>query len=209
MPSVDTLLPFAGISLLLALTPGPDNLFVLVQSARYGVRSGLATVLGLCTGLMAHTALVAAGLGAVLTASLTAFTILKALGAAYLAFLAWQAFRAPVGVTETSKLELHSVWQSYAKGVAMNLSNPKVIVFFLAFLPQFVTAERGQVTLQIAVLGLVFAVAALAVFAGIAWTAGAVGQTFMRSTSLQRCLNWFAGTVFLALAVKLAVTSRR
>ena len=93
MPTLDTLLAFFGVSLLLGITPGPDNLFVLVQSAQRGWRAGMAVVVGLCAGLVVHTAAVALGLAALFAASATAFTVLKYLGAAYLAWLAWQSLR--------------------------------------------------------------------------------------------------------------------
>ena len=96
MPSIETLVAFFGVSVLLALTPGPDNLFVLLQSAQRGWRAGMCVVLGLCLGLIGHTAAVALGLAAVFAASTLAFTVLKLLGAAYLAWLAWGALRAPV-----------------------------------------------------------------------------------------------------------------
>ena len=102
MPSLETLITFFGVSLLLGLTPGPDNLFVLVQSAQRGWRAGMAVVLGLCVGLVVHTAAVALGLAAVFAASAVAFTLLKWCGAAYLAYLAWGALRAPAAVAPRS-----------------------------------------------------------------------------------------------------------
>lgn len=96
MPSADTLIAFLGVSILLGLTPGPDNIFVLLQSAQRGWRAGMAVVVGLCCGLVVHTGAVALGLAAVFAASAVAFTVLKLLGAAYLAYLAWQALRAPL-----------------------------------------------------------------------------------------------------------------
>ena len=102
MPSLHTLSTFFGVAVLLALTPGPDNLFVLLQSAQRGWRAGMAVVLGLCMGLVVHTAAVALGLAALFAASPTAFTVLKFCGAAYLAWLAWQALRAPAGAAQDS-----------------------------------------------------------------------------------------------------------
>ncbi|MCA3183805.1 MULTISPECIES: LysE family translocator [unclassified Cupriavidus] len=208
MPPLETLLPFLGIAVLLSLAPGPDNIFVLLQSAMHGTRAGLTVVLGLCTGLLVHTAVVAVGLAALLAASAVAFTVLKIAGALYLVYLAWQAFRAPVGDIGKGDAAARPVKNMYLRGVVMNLTNPKVVIFFLAFLPQFVNAKQGHVALQIMVLGFTFIVATLLVFGSIAWFSGLFGRVLMRSARVQRAVNWFAGTVFLALAGKLALSQR-
>lgn len=205
------LLSFFGLSLLLGLTPGPDNLFVLMQSATQGRRAGLLVTLGLCTGLLGHTAAVALGLAALLAASPAAFGALKLAGAAYLLYLAWGAWHAPAAVQAedgAAQATRTSGWRLYGRGVVMNLSNPKVGIFFLAFLPQFVQTGAGPVALQVAWLGTVFMVATLLVFGGFAWFAGLVGGFFRRSARAQRVLNWLAGTVFVALAAKLVLASR-
>ncbi|RFU46491.1 LysE family translocator [Paraburkholderia sp. DHOC27] len=203
MLPVSTLLPFFGVSLVLGLAPGPDNVFVLLQSAMRGPRAGMVIVLGLCTGLLVHTFVVAVGLGALLVASKLAFTVLKSVGAVYLVYLAWQAWRAPVGI-KAEGVERIETGHLYRRGVIMNLSNPKVVIFFLAFLPQFVIADRGHVALQITTLGLVFIVASLIVFSLIAYFSGTGGKVLLRSERTQRALNRFASIVFVGLAAKLA-----
>ncbi|WP_454766876.1 LysE family translocator [Cupriavidus campinensis] len=208
MPSFDTLLAFLGIAILLGLAPGPDNLFVLLQSAMHGTRAGLTVVLGLCTGLLVHTAVVAVGLAALLAASAVAFTMLKIAGALYLVWLAWQAFRAPVGALPSQRPEARPASHMYWRGVVMNLTNPKVVIFFLAFLPQFVVTGRGHVAMQLMVFGFVFILATLLVFGAIAWFSGVFGRALMRSARVQRAVNWFAATVFLALAGRLALSQR-
>jgi threonine/homoserine/homoserine lactone efflux protein len=208
MPSLETLLAFFGVSVILALTPGPDNVFVLLQSAMRGRSAGLRVVLGLCTGLVVHTAAVALGLATLFAASVPAFTALKWLGAAYLAWLAWQAFRAPVGPAGTSGAEPIRARRMYWRGVVMNLSNPKVLVFFLAFLPQFADPGRGSLVLQILCLGAVFIAATLLVFGAIAWFSGSFGAVLQRSARARRALNWLAGVVFLGLALRLATAQR-
>jgi threonine/homoserine/homoserine lactone efflux protein len=205
MLPLSTLLPFFGISLLLGLTPGPDNLFVLLQSATRGPRAGMVIVFGLCTGLLVHTMVVAVGLGALLVASRVAFLVLKSVGAAYLLYLAWQAWRAPVGIKH-DKVEEVGTSHLYRRGLFMNLSNPKVVIFFLAFLPQFVVGGRGHIPLQIGVLGMSFIAASLVVFSLIAFFSGMGGKLLLRSTRTQRVLNRFSGLVFVALAAKLAST---
>ncbi len=218
MPSTDTLLAFFGVSILLGLTPGPDNLFVLLQSAQRGWRAGMAVVVGLCMGLVVHTAAVALGLAAVFAASAMAFTVLKLLGAAYLAWLAWQALRAPApsgdvgdegaAAAASASAAAPSLWRMVGRGVVMNLSNPKVLVFFLAFLPQFADSALGPMGGQLMVLGLVFIVAALLVFGAIACFSGVFGALLLRSPRAQQWLNRIAGIVFLGLAVRLATAQR-
>jgi threonine/homoserine/homoserine lactone efflux protein len=204
MPTLDTTLAFFGLSILLSLSPGPDNVFVLMQSATHGRKAGLLVTLGLCTGLIGHTAAVALGLAALLAASATAFTLLKLAGAAYLLYLAWGAFRAPVGPMAAGTAVALNPWRMFGRGVVMNLSNPKVAIFFLAFLPQFVRPEAGSVALQVAWLGGLFMLAALLVFGGLACFASWVGAWFQGSLRAQRALNWSAGTIFVGLAARLA-----
>ena len=204
MLSLDTALTFFGISILLGLSPGPDNVFVLMQSATNGRKTGLLVTLGLCTGLLGHTAAVALGLAAILAASATAFTVLKLAGAAYLIYLAWGAVRAPVGPLSAGLSENLNPWRMFGRGVVMNLTNPKVGIFFLAFLPQFVRPDAGPVALQVASLGGLFILAALLVFGGLAWFASLVGVWFQNSMRAQRALNLSAAVIFIGLAARLA-----
>lgn len=208
MLTLQVALSFFGIAVLLALAPGPDNVFVMMQAAMWGRRAGLYVVLGLCTGLVGHTAAVAIGLAALVAASPTAFTALKLLGAAYLVYLAWGAFRAPVGADKAARPAQLSRGALFRRGVVMNLTNPKVSLFFLAFLPQFTSAERGSVALQTISLGALFIAATLLVFGAIAFFSGAFGQLFQRSPNAQRALNWIAGAVFIGLALRLAFASQ-
>lgn len=205
MPPIDTTLAFFAASVVLALAPGPDNVFVLLHAARHGRRAGLLAVLGLCSGLLVHTAAVALGLAAVLAASSRAFTALTALGAAYLLWLARQSWRSPVGTLDGPATPALSDAQTFRRGVLMNVSNPKVAIFFLAFLPQFTTLTHGQMVLQIFFLGSLFMLAAMLVFGAIACSAAAVAQPFLRSARVQRFLNLFASAVFVALALRLAL----
>ena len=214
MLSLDTTLTFFVASVMLALVPGPDNVFVLLHSAAHGWRSGLLVVLGLCTGLLFHTAAVALGLVALMASSSFAFTALTLLGAVYLLWLAWQSWNAPVHSSDaTSSLDnpmpdsILSTRQTYSRGVLMNITNPKVAIFFLAFLPQFVVANQGAVGLQILLLGGVFMVATLFTFGAIAFFAGRFGQAFQSSAIAQRSLNRLASLVFCALALRLLVTN--
>ncbi|MFA7436624.1 LysE family translocator [Castellaniella sp.] len=217
MPGIETLAGFFGAALLLALSPGPDNLFVLVVSAQKGWQAGLAVVVGLCLGLVAQTAAVALGLAALFLASAAAFMGLKVAGAVYLAYLAWGAFRAAARAGDVALSAGHSdaapgngfhPARMVGRGIVMNITNPKVLVFFLAFLPQFVDPSRGEVALQIVLFGSVFIVATLLVFGGIACFSGKVGDTIRRSAGVQRWLNRIAGAVFLGLALNLLFMRR-
>lgn len=206
MIPIDSLLTFSIAALLLSLAPGPDNVFVLTQSALYGRVSGVLVTLGLCTGLLVHTAAVALGIAVVFQTSAVAFTALKLVGAGYLLYLAWLALRAAPtalsGVSSTSR----SFGALYRRGIYMNVTNPKVSIFFLAFLPQFASPERGSIALQMMILGALFICVTLLVFGSIALLAGTLGAQLSRSNTAQLYLNRVAGLVFAALAIKLLTT---
>lgn len=204
----DTALPFFAASVVLALAPGPDNVFVLLHSAAHGRRAGLVVVLGLCSGLLFHTAAVALGLAAVFAASATAFLVLKLVGAAYLVWLAWQSWRAPVGAESASATPALSAGTAFRRGVLMNVTNPKVAIFFMAFLPQFANPAQGSMVGQIMQLGALFMLAALITFSTIAFFAATVGQKLLRSPRAQHWLNRTASVVFIGLAMRLAMTPK-
>jgi len=202
------LLMFFTTSILLALSPGPDNLFVMTQAAQQGRKAGLLVTLGLCTGLLFHTAAVTFGLAALFKASAFAFNILKFTGAAYLLYLAWQAFRAGTisGTLETG-VRINSS-ALYRRGIIMNITNPKVSIFFLAFLPQFADPAKGSLSTQLLLLGGVFIVATIIVFGIISILAGVFGERFRESAFAQKVLNRAAGGIFAGLALKLALAQR-
>jgi len=208
MIPIETLATFFAASLLLALAPGPDNIFVLTQSAVYGRKAGLTVTLGLCTGLIVHTTAVAFGVAIIFQASAIAFTGLKLFGAAYLVYLAWQAFRASAATIQNERSNGLSSGKLYRRGIIMNVTNPKVSIFFLAFLPQFADPSRGPLTLQMVLLGSVFILATILVFGGVALLAGTLGQWFNRSPKVQQLMNRIAGLVFVTLALKLATVER-
>jgi len=208
MFSIETLLTFFTASVLLALAPGPDNIFVLTQSSLYGRRAGLAVTGGLCTGLIGHSTAVALGVAVIFQRSAAAFSALKFIGAAYLVYLAWQAFRASAARIDTEGRGEANLPKLYGRGIIMNLTNPKVSIFFLAFLPQFADPTRGPIWLQILLLGGVFILSTILVFGGIALLAGTLGQWLQRSDRVQGIMNKVAGTVFVGLALKLATTTR-
>jgi len=208
MLDAQVMLVFFAASLMLGLAPGPDNLFVLTQSAMQGRTAGLFVTAGLCTGLLVHTTAVAVGVAALIQSSMFAFTVLKAIGAAYLLYLAWQAFRASSKALEAEEQKVLRPGRLYLRGIIMNVTNPKVSIFFLAFLPQFVDPARGPVVAQIAQLGVLFILATILVFGSVSILAGTFGQWLSRSAAARRVLNWAAGFIFLGLALRLAAAER-
>ena len=208
MISIETLATFFTASILLAFAPGPDNIFVLTQSALRGKGAGLIVMLGLCTGLVVHSTAVALGVAVIFQTSALAFSLLKFMGAGYLAYLAWHAFRASATKIESKTNGHVSRRKLYCRGIIMNITNPKVSIFFLAFLPQFADPSRGPVWAQIMMLGALFILATILVFGSIALLAGTLGQVLNRSDRVQNVLNKVAGVIFLGLALKLAVAER-
>lgn len=202
------LLLFFLAALVLGIAPGPDNLFVLAQSLQHGKRAGLCVTAGLCTGLLGHTAAVAGGLAAVFRTSELAFTLVKGVGAAYLLWLAWQAWRSAGSGPQATSLPAAAAGQLYRRGILMNLTNPKVSLFFLAFLPQFVDVSRGGVVGQMLLLGFLFILATVLVFGAISLLAGTCGARLQRSERLRTLLPRGAALVLAGLALRLACSNR-
>ena len=208
MIPIETLMAFFLASVLLALSPGPDNIFVLTQSALSGKLAGLAVTIGLCTGLIVHTLAVSLGVAVIFQTSAMAFTALKIFGAAYLLYLAWQAFRAAATQITPGQTSGRDYLKLYRRGIVMNITNPKASVFFLAFLPQFADPARGSLTLQLLCFGGIFIVATVLIFGAVAILAGSIRQWLFRSDKTQLVLNRIAGTIFVALALNLVIMKR-
>jgi len=151
---------------------------------------------------------VALGVAVIFQTSAVAFSALKFIGAGYLAYLAWQAFRTSTKRIQSKPDGELNRWKLYCRGIIMNITNPKVSIFFLAFLPQFADPSRGPISLQLLLLGGLFILSTILVFGSIALLAGTLGQWLNRSDRAQKILNRVAGTVFLGLALKLATTER-
>jgi threonine/homoserine/homoserine lactone efflux protein len=169
-----------------------------------GRRSGLIVTAGLCTGLVVHILRVAFGVAAIFKTSAIAFAALRIVGATYLLYLAWQAFRAGDPLSATDGEGRISAKALYARGILMNLTNPKVAIFFLAFLPQFADPSRGPISIQIIMLGVVFMATACVIFSGIAWAASRIGEWLSKSKRGRVGINRLAGMVFVLLALRLA-----
>jgi len=199
----DQLILFFGTSLLLGLVPGPDNLFVLSQSLVFGSRAGLLVMLGLCTGLIFHTTLVAAGLAALIAASEQLLILIKMLGAGYLLYLALLSWK-DSGRQKSAKTHRQlSSGQLYRRGIIMNATNPKVALFFLAFLPQFIHVSYGAVSTQVMLLGVIFILSTILVFGGIALLAGRYSERLNKSSHRRVILNRSVSVIFVFLAANL------
>ena len=209
MLPLETLIAFFTTSVLLAIIPGPDNIFVLTQSIFQGKKSGLIIMLGLCTGLIFHTLAVILGVAVIFQTSIFAFTILKIIGAMYLLYLAWQIFKAGKQKIDTKNNNANIDYKKlYYRGIIMNITNPKVSIFFLAFLPQFTNPNLGSIPLQMLLLGILFLIAALLVFSLIALYSAKLGKIINKSDKSQKILNKLVSLVFVALAIKLISTKQ-
>lgn len=182
----------------LVAVPGPNHLYITTRSVGEGRRAGIASALGVETGTLVHIAAAAGGLSAVVAASATAFGFLRYAGAAYLAYLAYRVLRSrhDPGEPDLEPRPLHRV---YLDGVLVNVLNPKVVLFFLAFLPQFVDQDAGAVPLQIAVMGLVTALLGLAGDIVYAVAAGSIGAWLRARPAFQRRQRYATGLIYLAL----------
>ena len=199
--SIETIITFITASIVLSLVPGPDNLFVMSNSALKGWRIGLYTTLGLCTGLIGHTILVAIGVSVIFQTSAIAFNGLKIVGAFYLVYLAWLSIQnKELNLGGASKNSSNRSY--YLTGVVMNLTNPKVAIFFLVFLPQFVNSSNN-VTTQIFLLGLLFIFSALFIFTSIAYLSSFLERVLKKSKTINKNLNLLAALIYIALAVNL------
>lgn len=201
----DLWVSFTVAAAVLAVAPGPDNLFVLLQSAMYGAKAGIFVTLGLCVGVLIQTLMAAFGVAAVVAASPTLLLIVQLAGAAYLLYLAWGAWRAPVGNEDgenAAKYPKLTHFQLWRRGILMNITNPKVLIFFLAFFPQFIIkgSTETQVMIQMLIMGLTFLVCTLVVFCTVAWCAGTLADR-LRNPKVQTILNKTSAVIFIILAV--------
>jgi threonine/homoserine/homoserine lactone efflux protein len=195
---------FLVAAVLITVAPGPDNLMVLSLGVARGRRAGIAFGLGCALGCLSHTALAALGVSALIAASAGAFAALKLAGGLYLVWLGIQAVRnaRPFGAAAAAP-PCDSAARLFAKGLVANAINPKVILFFLAFLPQFVAAGRGGAAWQTLQLGLAFTLQAALIFGAIGWFAGGIGQSLQRRPAIGAWLDRLAGGIFVALGLRL------
>ncbi len=201
-------LGFLLSALLLTATPGPDNLMVLSTGIARGRRAGMAFGLGCAIGCLSHTLLAVVGVSALLAASPTAFMLLKWAGGAYLLWLGVQALRSTgMGQMPAGGSADPSLRGLFLKGLLANAINPKVVLFFLSFLPQFVVESQGQVAGQLGALGVLFTLQAALLFGLLGYFSGAVGAWLHRRPAVGQWLDRLAGVVFVALGLRM-ISSR-
>lgn len=208
MLTADQFLPFLAAAVILTVTPGPDNLMVLSMGASRGRRLGIAFGLGCAAGCLSHTLLAVLGVSAALAASPAAFTALRWVGGAYLVWLGIGALRSRggTGLPQPGVVRgTDSTARQFFKGVLANAINPKVALFFLSFLPQFVVASRGDAAAQMAALGLVFTVQAALLFGTLGWFAGSVGRWLQQRPRAGLWLDRLAGAVFVGLGLRMVI----
>ncbi len=211
LPDWGTLLPFFAASFALYLTPGVDMAFIAVTSTRQGVRAGATAALGIVGGCMVHTLAAAVGISALIMASQELFTVIKIAGALYLVYLALKMLRAPAaqpGDAGTQIAPARSHVKIFGQAALINLLNPKVGIFMLAFLPQFVDPARGHIAWQILALGLLFNLGSIPSNTGVAVLAAGLGRRLRGSALAGRLARWLAAGILGGLALRLALSER-
>ena len=199
---------FVAASLAIIVAPGPDNIYVITRGVAQGREVALASAWGMCSGLLVHITLAALGLSAILARSAAAFSVLlKYAGAAYLIYLGIRVVLSKEDfATSTEQEATMKLGGFYVKGLIMNLLNPKVTVFFLAFLPQFAGLAMGNAVLRLLVLGLIFALLSVIIFSTIALFSGILGDRLRTNPRFANILQWLAGCVLTSLGIRLALS---
>ncbi|GAB5468979.1 MAG: LysE family translocator [Rhodospirillales bacterium] len=205
---LQTLLVFIPIALALNLTPGADMLFCLGQGIKSGPKAGVAASLGIATGSFLHSLAAGLGLAAAIAAYPLAYEVVRWAGVVYLTWLAIASLREPLTPLAPAKVKRSEVLAAWRSGILVNLLNPKVALFILALVPQFVDPARGSVLLQFLVLGLVLNVGGTVINGLFGGFAGQIGGFLARRALAARILKAVTGLVFLGLALRLA-TDRR
>ena len=196
---------FLVASALLTIAPGPDIVYVLTRGVSQGRKAGLAAAVGFATGCIFHTLLAALGVAALIRSSELAFNAVRYAGAAYLVWIGIQALRHRASFSLAEGGEAKALWTIFKQSVIGNALNPKVTLFFLSFLPQFVNTEAGHVGWQMALLGAIFMVQTVVIFGAIAFFAGGIGDWVRRKPAIGQRLNVFAGITFIALGIRVAL----
>jgi threonine/homoserine/homoserine lactone efflux protein len=196
---------FLVASALLTIAPGPDIVYVLTRGISQGVKAGFAAALGFATGCIFHTVLAAVGIAALIRSSEVAFNAVRYAGAAYLIWIGIQALRHRSSFSVEGAADVRALGTIYRQSVIGNILNPKVTLFFLAFLPQFVNMRAGHVGWQMALLGAIFMVQTVVIFGAVASFSGWIGAWIRRQPAIGQRLNVFAGLTFIALGIRVAL----
>ena len=199
---MEILISFIIAVSILAISPGPDNIFVLMQSVVHGKKYGLATITGLMTGCIVHTTFVAVGISTIIKENNTIFLVIKILGAVYLLYLAYKVITAGSEIsTITEKIDKKTPFQLFKIGFIMNVLNPKVTLFFLALFPGFLFSEILPISLQFYTLGALFILVSFVIFSLIAILGGTISEKIKTSKNIGVWLQWMQVFVFIGIAV--------
>ncbi|MBT3742759.1 LysE family translocator [Polaribacter sp.] len=203
---LETLLSFVLATAILSLSPGPDNIFVLTQSIVNGKKFGLATVFGLISGCLVHTTLLAFGVSAIIKQSENLFFTIKLFGAIYLLYLAFKVYQSDASIILVKgNVENKTTAQLFKQGFIMNVLNPKVSIFFLAFFPGFLFSDSISTVIQFYILGLIFMLVSLIIFSTIAILASVIAEKIKENKNIALYLKWTQIVVFVLIAVFILV----
>jgi threonine/homoserine/homoserine lactone efflux protein len=201
IPDLPVILAFAAAAFLIAITPGPDMALQISRAINYGFWHGIACGSGAMSGIVVHTTLVALGISVLIVAAPPLFLALKVAGAVYLLWLAWQAVTKGGGIRlAAAERRTPTIWQSYLTGVGINLLNPKVVLFFVTFLPQFVDAHDAAATGKLFVLGAEFIVVSVPLMVLTVAFAQLIADAFRRTKLIERVINYSFAAVFTTFA---------
>lgn len=210
MFELQTLTLFLIAVTVLMVTPGPDILFITANGIAQGPKAGAVSALGVGAGAVIHTLAAALGVSALLLASPLAFDIIRYAGAAYLAWLGYQAIRNPAMLDlRVAAARRRSLWRVFRGGLFCNVLNPKVAVFFVVFLPQFADPDLGPVAVQLIVLGLILTVVVTLWNMAVGLSSGGVGRFLAGRPRVAQVQGWISGLIFIGLALRLAVSGQR
>ncbi|ADD39995.1 LysE family translocator [Stackebrandtia nassauensis] len=204
LPDAATYLSYLAAIALLTITPGPDMMFVIANAGRWGTRAGIVAALGITVGEALHMTVAALGLASVFAANPVLYQVIRYAGAAYLLYLGVQVLRHRSRASEESAADHSSPRAAFTRGMVTNVLNPKMALFSLAFLPQFIDPAQGAVTGQLLVLGATFVLLQFIVDVGLSVAAGQLGDRFLRRPAVARGVNTVTGAVFIGLGVRLA-----
>ena len=203
---IEILISFILATSVLAISPGPDNIYVLMQSVANGTKYGLATTAGLISGCIIHTTLLAFGVSLIIRESDTLFFAIKMLGALYLLYLAYQVFKSSSSIhLSNDYIPKKSLIQLFKQGFIMNVLNPKVTIFFLAFFPGFLFSKTLSTVTQFYILGFVFMGVSLIIFSAIAFLAGIISDYIKSHKNIGFVLKWLQILVFIGIAVLILI----
>jgi len=203
----EILISFVIATVTLAISPGPDNIFVLIQSITYGKKQGMSIVCGLISGCIIHTTLVAFGLSVFIKANSELIFILKLLGAGYMLYLAYNVLKSTDVINTNAQTESKSVQALFKQGFIMNVINPKVSIFFMAFFPAFLFSETHSLVVQFYTLGFLFMTTSFLIFSMLVFFSSSLGLALKSNNRFGTVLKWAQITVFLGITIFILFTN--